>query len=347
MNDDVETALSDIFPPEVVELIREIITNKNVEIDAESITKLIELLQISSDSKPKFKKLIQKKVKFPLIDSAISRLGSPEKINKNEEIFNKQEMDKIKKAFYKLYPGLSKNELKGRKTLLQLSMYLLEKQSRYGLNLFPELNSYWSELDSLDWNVITELFSDTTKMKTHLTAIKGETAGLVYAREMINSLPEIQEIFHNLRFKRVKHRKDVVNYLLTPYQKLASYYEKASKFALVDIKIVEGTYNPNRNYMGYLLHNIVSSFLQTEKYKALGEVNITVRNSIAHSSYIINEELQTVRFVDISNLEEHGYEELIIMTKRLGVLLYVVMGHLNRGYSLEFKLISEMNDKNN
>ena len=59
MNDDIEMALSDIFPAEVLGLIREIITDKNIEIDAKSIVKLIELFQISSDAKPKFKKFIQ------------------------------------------------------------------------------------------------------------------------------------------------------------------------------------------------------------------------------------------------------------------------------------------------
>lgn len=342
MNEDVENTLSDIFPAEVVELIREIITDKNVEIDANSIANLIKLLQISSDSKPKFKDFIEKKVGFPLIDSFISKLRSPEKIKQNEDMFTNQEMDKIKKAFYRLYPGLNKKELNKKKTLLQLSTYLSEQNFSSGPNLFPELENYWNELASLDKKVITDLFSDTAKIKTHLAAFKGETIGLVFARELINSLPEIKEIFHNLRFKNIKNRKNVENYLLTPYQKLASYYEKVSKFALIDIKIVEGTFNPKRNYMSLLLHDIVSSFLKTENYKALGEVNITVRNSIAHSSYTFNEKTQTVRFRNVHTYEEHGYEELITMTKRLGVLLYVIMGHSNRGYSLEFQLLSEM-----
>lgn len=246
-DDDVSNALSDIFPEEVVELIRKLISDKDLKIDNEKISKIGELIDIISNSKPTLKKLIQKKIRFPLVDLIVSKLSSPGKINQNEGIFTKQEMDKIKSAFYKSYPELSKNELYKKKTLLQLSIYLIDQFFSFGPDLFPELGSYWNDLSSLDWTIITDLFSGTEKLKTHLTAFKGETIGFVYAREILNSLSEIREIFHNLRFKSVKNRKDVVNNLLIPYQKLASYYEKVSKFAMIDMKIIEERYNPNRN----------------------------------------------------------------------------------------------------
>lgn len=343
MNDDIANALSDILPEEVLELIRSLVKNKNEVIDQETIIQLSNLLLEISKAKPILKDHIQKKLRVPVVDKIVSTLSSPDKINLNEEIFSKQEMDKIKNAFYKLYPGLNKNELIKKKTLLQLSIYLLEQYFNFGPDLFPDLRDYWDELSSLDWKIITELFSDTEKIKKHLIAFKGDTTGLVYARELFDALLEIRGIFHNLRFKKVKTKGDVVKYLLAPYLKLASYYEKVSKYALIDMKIVEGRYNPNKNYMSHRLHDIVSSFHSSENYKALGEVNTTVRNAIAHSSSIINENIHMVRFIDQSNLEEYDYTQLLAMTKKLGVLLYVLMGHLNRGYMLEFKLISEMN----
>jgi hypothetical protein len=344
-DDDVSNALSDIFPEEVLELLRKLVSDKDLKIYDEKIYKIGELIDIISNSNPTLKKRIQKKIGFPLVDLVVSKLSSPENINQNKNIFTEQEMDKIKNAFYKSYPGLSKNELNKRRTLLQLSIYLIDQFFSFGPHLFPELDSYWNDLSTLDWKIITDLFSSMEKIKTHLTAFKGETIGLVYAREILSSLSEIKEIFHNLRFKSIKNRKDVVNNLLIPYQKLASYYEKVSKFALIDMRIVEGRYNPNRNYMGFLIHDISSSFLSSENYKALGEVNITVRNSIAHSSYIINENTHKVRFIDRHTQEEHGYEELTTMTKKLGLLLYVIMGHPSRGYSLEFQLLSDMISK--
>ena len=348
MKDDVDKAFSDIFPEEVLESIRKMARNKNININSdEIISQIIEFLRLTSSAKPALKQRIQRKLGFPILDKLLSEFSSPNKVNWEENIFSEQEMDKIRKAFYKSYPTLSKDELKRRKTMLQLSIYLLEQSDKFGPEIFPELNDYWDYLASLDWKIIKELFSDTTKLKTHLMAMKGDTSRFVHAREFANSLQEIKGIFHNLRFnKRVKNREDVLNYLIHPYLKLASFYEKFSRYALIDMRIVEGKYNSNKKNMTLKLRNIKDSFLSSENYKALGEINNTVRNSIAHSSYIIMEQMHRVRFNDEAVQEEYGYEELITMTKKLGILLYVIVGHSNRGYLLEFKLLSEMDAEN-
>ena len=347
MKDDIYTAFSDIFPDDVLESLRKIVRNKNIDIDDTAIEQIIELLRLASNSKPALRQRIQRKIGFPVLDKLLTKFSSPDKTNWNESIFSEREMHKIKKSLYRFYPTLSKDELKERKTIQQLSAYLLRETDSFGSDIFPELSEYWDYLSSLDSEIIKELFSDTNKLRTHLTALKGETHSLVYARQLINSLPEIIELFQNLRFsKMVKSREQVLTYLLQSYRRLASFYEKFSKYVLIDMKIVEGKYNSKKNYMGLSLFNIKDSFLASEKYKSLGEINTTVRNSIAHESYIIMESTHRVRFVDRSVQEDHEYEELLRMTKRLGILLSVIIGHSNRGYLLEFEILSQMTSEN-
>lgn len=344
MKDDIYNSLSDIFPDDVLESIRNIVRNKNIDIDDTTIDQIIELLRLAFNSKPALRQRIQRKIGFPVLDKLLTKFSSPDKTNLNESIFSEQEMRKIRNALHKFYPTLRKDELKEMITILQLSTYLLKPTNSFGPNIFPDLSEYWNNLSSLDSELIKELFSDANKLRTHLTALKGETQGLVFARQFINSLSDIIKLFRNLRFtKKIKSREQVLNLLLPSYQKLASFYEKFSKYVLIDMMIVEGKYKPKKNYMGLPLFNVRELFLASEKYKDLGEINTIVRNSIAHSSCIIMETTHNVRFVDLSDQEDHEYKELLMMTKRLGILLSVIIGHSNRGYLLELEILSQMN----
>ena len=199
MKDDIYTAFSDIFPDDVLESLRKIVRNKNIDIDDTTIDQIIELLRLASNSRPALKQRIQRKIGFPVLDKILTNFSSSDKTKWNESIFSGQEMHKIRNSLYKFYPTLSKDELKERKTILPLSAYLLRETESFGPDIFPELSEYWDYLSSLDSEIIKELFSDTNRLRTHLTALKGETQGLVYARQLINSLPEVIELFQNLR----------------------------------------------------------------------------------------------------------------------------------------------------
>ncbi len=162
----------------------------------------------------------------------------------------------------------------------------------------------------------------------------------------MSSVGETVEKQKQLKALKMKRRDlkfvDMKNVVFPAYSLFASNYEMVSKIVLIAVEICDGRFNSNIEYMSLRLGQIVRKFKSSEKYSIFGDLDVILRNSLAHGSKTLSQMPErTVRFFDKNNSEDLTYEQIMNKTLKLASLYYVTASYLVEGCRKELNLVNE------